>query len=143
VKPDYQPSVQRAIEEAEPRYVEIRQPTVPLISLRQAKGRKRDPGMNKLEVDYSALLDQELAAGRILWRSAHEPLSIRLADNTFYKPDFLVMNADCELQIREVKGGYFPPKNKAKTKIAAELLPIPIIICRREKKTEPWTYEEI
>jgi hypothetical protein len=99
--------------------------------------------MNAMERDYSTLLDQQLAAGEILWRSQHEPLSLKLADATRYVPDFLVLTAERELQVREVKGGHWPMKNKIKTKVTAELFPIPIIICRRVKKDSPWTYEEL
>lgn len=107
------------------------------------KGRKRATGMNKLEADYSALLDQELAAGKILWRSQHEAIKVRLADNTFFTFDFMVLTADSELEIREVKGGWFPEHNRVKTKMAAELFPIPVVICRRPKKNAAWEYEAL
>lgn len=87
--------------------------------------------MNKLEAAYSEHLDQQYAAGLILWRSQHEPLSLKLADNTFYRPDFMVLAADSVLEIHDTKGGFFPDKNKAKWKIAAQMFPFRFVIVRR------------
>lgn len=100
--------------------------------------RKKTTGMNKGETAYAAVLDTMLERGLIVgwW---YELLSIRLADNTRYNPDFVVMLADGTLEFHEVK----PRKNgkdgkpdsywaeedaKLKVKLVAEHSPIPVII---------------
>ena len=75
-------------------------------NLPRAKGRttpKVVERMNKGERAYAAVLDQRKAAGHVAgyW---FEFVSIRLADSTHYKPDFLVMLADGTLELHEVKG---------------------------------------
>ena len=111
---------------------------------RGAKGRKREPGLNGLEKDFLAnVLTPWLHSGAILWHSEHEAIKLRLADNTYYSPDWFVMTPTGDLKAYEVKGGLFPEKNRIKTKVAAELFPFPITICRRPRKREPWQYEEI
>jgi hypothetical protein len=121
----------------------------------KAKGRKKEPGMKSLELAYCAKLDEQLAAGEILWRSDHQPINLRLPNGVFYRPDFLVLNAQSELEVHEVKGGWFPADNKARTKIAAGLFPFRFLLCTitpkqkdepRRKKGDPprpWQYEEI
>src|SRR5215469_6524241 len=100
----------------------------------KAHGTQRKQGMNGLEAAYSKHLDDELAAGRILWRSKHEAIKLRLADNTFYTPDFLVLNIHGELEVHETKGSCFPEHNRVKLKVAAELFPFRFIICRLPPK---------
>jgi len=59
--------------------------------------------MNKLEARYSGHLELERRAGRIVfWR--FESLKFRLADRTWYTPDFYVMRADGGIEIHEAKG---------------------------------------
>ena len=57
--------------------------------------------MNKTEAEYARMLDASMQAGQILfWR--FEAVKVRLADATFYTPDFLVLNAAGELELHEV-----------------------------------------
>lgn len=64
-------------------------------------------------------------AGEIAWYK-FEGIKYRLADNTFYTPDFAVMLANGELQAHEVKGAraIYQDDAKVKVKVAAEIYPI-------------------
>jgi hypothetical protein len=107
----------------------------------KAKGRRRfEPGrMNKLESQFAAHLDLRKAAGEVAgwW---FEALKLRLADNTFYFPDFLVMLADGELELVEVKATWSTGKagwredSRIKFKVAASLYPLfQFVVARRVK----------
>ncbi|MGI4812126.1 MAG: DUF1064 domain-containing protein [Janthinobacterium lividum] len=62
------------------------------------------------------------AAGEIIDWKFH-PMNIRLAANTFYEVDFLVMHADRRVAIHETKGGFTSDKGQMKIKLVAEILP--------------------
>ena len=90
-------------------------------------GKRREPGVrNKLEAEYEARL---LADPLIEW-CAFERFKWKLADNTFWTPDYLVQTRDGELVIHEVKGGFFPEHNRLKLKIAAEQIPMRFILAQ-------------
>jgi len=86
-----------------------------------AQGRLKPGAMNKSEASYGAFLEREKAAGRILWYR-FEGLKLRLADNTFYTPDFAVLAADCIMECHEVKG-FWQDDARVKIKVAADLYP--------------------
>lgn len=86
-----------------------------------ALGRLKVGTMNKTEERYALLLDAEKMAGRVLWWK-FEGLKLRLADNTFYTPDFNVMVADGVLEMHEVKG-FWKDDARVKIKIAASMFP--------------------
>ncbi|QRE00635.1 hypothetical protein [Pseudomonas phage Itty13] len=88
----------------------------------QALGRLPRGTMNKTEREYADLLDQQKAAGEIIDYKFH-PMRIRLADNTYYEVDFLVLHADQSLAIHETKGGFTSEKGQMKIKLVAELMP--------------------
>lgn len=82
-------------------------------------------GMNKTETAYSQVLDRRVVAGEILeWR--FEPMRLRLADNTFYTPDFAVQLLCGTLELIDVKGrrgsgpGGWEDDARVKIKVAAE-----------------------
>ena len=93
----------------------------------KAYGRKRPMVMNRIEQKYARHLECLKHEGKILcW--AYESIKLRLANATFYTPDFYVMNADGQLCIKEVKGtkgaSYFCLEtSKVKLKVAAEKYP--------------------
>lgn len=109
-------------------------------TLPKPKGRKvtAEERMNKGEQQYAAVLEGRRFAGEIAaWY--FEPFNWRLAENTFYRPDFLVMYADGTLEVHEVKGRkkgkdgkpdtYWAEEDaKLKIKLVAEQMPIPIVI---------------
>jgi hypothetical protein len=77
--------------------------------------------MNKLEADYAAYLKEAQQAGEIDW-FAYEGIKLRLADNTFYTPDFFVMGDSGLLECHEVKG-HWEDDARVKIKVAAALFP--------------------
>lgn len=86
-----------------------------------ALGRLKVGAMNKTEQAYAAHLELLRHAGQVLWFK-FEGLKLRLADNTFYTPDFAVMAADGVMEMHEVKG-FWQDDARAKIKIAADLYP--------------------
>ena len=82
------------------------------------------PGkMNKTEEAFSKVLDKWLAAGMIT-RWDFEPEKFRLADNTFYTPDFRVIMDDMRVIFYEVKG-FWRDDARVKIKVCADLHPYP------------------
>jgi hypothetical protein len=63
--------------------------------------------MNKTEKDYADLLYLQKLADEI-WDYRFEEIKFKLADNTFYTPDFFI-TYPLRFEVHEVKGGY---KNK-------------------------------
>ena len=86
-----------------------------------AQGRLKPGQMNKSEQAYAAHLERMKGAGMILWYR-FEGLKLRLADNTFYTPDFVVLAADHVIECHEVKG-FWMDDAKVKIKVAAEMYP--------------------
>jgi hypothetical protein len=108
----------------------------------QALGRLKTGAMNKTEQAYAATLTQRQHAGEVAWFK-FEGIKLRLADNTFYSPDFAVMLADGALEMHEVKG-YWLDDARAKIKIAADLYPMRFIAIQAKPKKEGggWAVEE-
>ncbi len=108
----------------------------------QALGRLKVGQLNKTEAAYEGLLRQRLITGEVQW-FRFEGLKLRLADNTFYTPDFAVLVADGRLECHEVKG-YWTDDARVKIKIAAEMYPIRFVACylRPKKIGGGWTYED-
>ena len=98
--------------------------------------------MNGQETAYSLYLNAMKATAIIIdwwW----DVLSIRMADSTFYKPDFLVMRADGTLEIHEVKG-FMEDDAWVKLKVVAETYPFPIWVIKRKPKTKnEWTWKQV
>jgi hypothetical protein len=88
----------------------------------QALGRLPKDKMNKTERAYADLLEMRTSSGSIIDWKFH-PMNVRLAANTFYEVDFLVIDASLRLSIHEVKGGYTTEKGQLKIKLCAEALP--------------------
>lgn len=109
----------------------------------QALGRLKQGEQNKTEIAYEEkVLKPALQAGEILWYR-FEPISLKLAQNTHYRPDFMVLTRNRELEVHEVKG-FWTDDARAKTKIAAALFPFRFIAVRRARKSEGggWAIEE-
>jgi hypothetical protein len=78
-----------------------------------------EPGWNKLEKAWAQQLENYKKAGIIVfWR--FEAVNLRLAEKTFYKPDFLVIRASGEVEFYEVKG-HWRDDARVKIKVAASL----------------------
>ncbi len=103
---------------------------------------RRAPGkMNKTEERYAAHLEAMRFRGEIAWW-AFEAVTFKLAHDTRYTPDFMVLTASGELQAHEVKGSeaIFTDDAKVKIKVAAELFPVAFSawVCGRGGTWERW-----
>ena len=107
-----------------------------------ALGRLKTGQMNKTEQAYGDCLEQRKQAGEIAWYK-FEGIKLRLADNTFYTPDFAVMGVGGEMEMHEVKG-FWRDDARAKIKIAADLYPFRFIAVQAAPKKAGggWTIEE-
>ncbi len=112
---------------------------------KRAWGKRKVPGaMNNLEADYAALLEARKREGAVLWYR-FEAAKWRLTDRdglTNYIVDFLVQLDTGEIVLVEVKGGFFPEKNRLKLKLVADQYPFRVILARRARKADPWTEED-
>jgi hypothetical protein len=108
----------------------------------QALGRLKVGAMNKTEQAYAATLAERQHAGEVAWYK-FEGMKFRLADNTFYTPDFAVMLTDGALEMHEVKG-YWQDDARAKIKIAADLYPMRFVAIQAKPKKDGggWKVEE-
>lgn len=108
----------------------------------QALGRLKVGAMNKTEQAYAATLELRRAAGEVSWFK-FEGLKFRLADNTFYTPDFAVMLASGALEAHEVKG-HWQDDARAKIKIAADMYPMQFLAVQAlpKKAGGGWKVEE-
>lgn len=97
----------------------------------QALGRLKTGQMNKTEAAYALHLELLKRAGEIQWYK-FEAMKFRLADNTFYTPDFMVMARDDRFEAHEVKG-FWTDDARVKIKVAAEMYPM----CFRAVKAKP------
>jgi hypothetical protein len=91
----------------------------------QALGRLPAGTMNKTEVAYDGFLRTLAACGDVAWWK-FEGIKLRLAGNTFYSPDFLVMRSNGALECHEVKG-FWTDDARVKIKVAADLYPMQFI----------------
>lgn len=108
-----------------------------------ALGRLKTGQKNKLEQRYEdEVLKPALWAGEIVWYK-FEGLKLRLADNTFYTPDYAVMLASGEMGCREVKGHWMEDARQ-KIKIAADMYPFRFIAVKAQAKKNGggWDVEE-
>lgn len=107
-----------------------------------ALGRMKAGAMNKTEQAYALHLERLRQAGYIAWFK-FEGVKLRLADNTFYSPDFAVMLDSGQMQMHEVKG-YWQDDAKVKIKVASDLYPFEFIAVKVKPKKDGggWLYEE-
>lgn len=88
--------------------------------------------MNKTEAEWSRGLEDRRIAGDILWWG-YEPIKVRIADNTFYTPDFMVVLANGELELHEVKGAFVMDDARLKWKVVAEHFPARLVWAQKMK----------
>ena len=84
-----------------------------------ALGRLKTGAMNQTEQAYRDHLEGLKTAGKVHWYK-FEGLKLRLADNTFYTPDFSVMAADGVMEMHEIKG-HWEDDARVKIKVAASV----------------------
>jgi hypothetical protein len=115
--------------------------------MRPAKGwinRKGAHQENKLEAKYRVELERREAAGEVQWY-LYESIKLRLADNTWYTPDYAVMAEDGTLEMHEVKGGLIMAASRVKIKVAATQFPYRFVqvTARLVRDGGGWDYEYI
>lgn len=106
-----------------------------------ARGRVRHKTgeMNKAEARYAEMLRIRQLAGEIL-RWWFEGWKFKLADKTYYTPDFVVQLPDGTLEIHETKG-FWEDDARVKVKVAAKEFPM-LIRCMTLKRGV-WSEEVI
>lgn len=93
--------------------------------------------MNKTEAAYAAYLEILKRAGEIA-DYRFEAVKLRLADKTFYTPDFVVLAPDGVLEMHEVKG-FWEEDARVKIKVAAAQFPFRFVAITRDKGN--WSFE--
>ncbi|MGX9983944.1 DUF1064 domain-containing protein [Methylobacterium fujisawaense] len=104
-----------------------------------ALGRLKTGQQNKTEAAYGLHLKALEAAGEVAW-FAFEGVKLRLADNTFYTPDFAVMRADGAMEMHEVKG-HWADDARVKIKVAADRFPFRFVAIRELPKRSGFAWE--
>ncbi len=99
-----------------------------------ALGRLKTGAMNQTEAAYAKDLEDLLMIGEIAWYR-FEGLKLRLADSTFYTPDFAVMRADGLMECHEVKGRWLDDA-RVKIKVAAEMYPFRFLAIQKKRKKD-------
>jgi len=99
-----------------------------------ALGRLKTGQMNKLESAYESHLKTLLLSGEILWYK-FEGIKLRLADNTFYTPDFVLMLKSGQMEAHETKG-FWTDDARVKIKVAAETFPLRFIAIKAKTKKD-------
>lgn len=105
-----------------------------------ALGRLKAGKMNKTEAAYGSHLELRRIAGEVVWYK-FEGIKLRLADNTFYEPDFAVMLADGSFEIHEVKG-FWTDDARVKVKVAADIYPFQFRALKALPKSKGGGWEE-
>lgn len=98
--------------------------------------------MNRTEEAYAAHLERLRLAGDVEWYR-FEGVKLRLADKTFYTPDFAVMAGDGFMEMHEVKG-FWTDDARVKIKVAADQYPFRFIAFKAIPKSRGggWVREE-
>lgn len=95
--------------------------------------------MNKTEAAYAAHLEILKRAGENNG-FMFEAMKFRLADKTFYTPDFIVFAADGVIECHEVKG-FWEDDARVKIKVFADKFPFRVVAVTKGKGGT-WNREE-
>lgn len=100
-------------------------------------------GMNKTEKRRAEELEAMFKAGEIAawWGGRESGITLQLAFDTRYTPDFLIQENDGRLRLEEVKG-YWRDDAKAKTKVCVAKYPFPLRVLVA-RKGGGWTITPI
>ena len=93
--------------------------------------------MNQTEAAYAKYLEG-LRIGRIIHRWDFEPVKLRLADRTYYSPDFRVILPDGTIEFHEVKGFW---RDDARVKIKVAAAQHPYVFVAVQKAASGWKRE--
>lgn len=95
--------------------------------------------MNKTEAAYAQHLELQKKAGELRdW--GFERYKLKLANNTYYTPDFYVLEEDWTISFHEVKG-FWRDDARVKIKVAAEQYPWHRFVAVKRVKGG-WGFEE-
>lgn len=108
----------------------------------QARGRHKPGVMNHTESRYAEHLEQMRMLGSIAWYS-FESITLKLASDCRYTPDFVVMLPDGLIEMHEVKG-FWRDDAKVKIKIASSKFPFRFLAFkpRTKKQGGGWIVQE-
>lgn len=106
-------------------------------SNRTGFSRSTERRMNKTEAAYASRLSLLRASGEIV-DYKFESMNLRLADKTWYKPDFSVYLPNGSMEFHEVKG-HWEDDARVKIKVAAEQYPHRFVAVKKEK--DDWRFE--
>ena len=106
----------------------------------RALGRLKKGEMNRTEAAYAEVLESQKAAGEILdWK--FESVTLVLANNTRYTPDFMVQLPSGEIQFKETKG-FMMDDAWVKLKVAAAKFPFAFFLVRKKAKKDGGGWDE-
>ncbi len=103
-----------------------------------ARGVLKPRKMNKTEAAYARHLDALKLAGDVRWWD-FECIKLRLADDTQYIPDFLVVTREWITEVHEIKG-HWRDDARVKIKVAAAHFPFRFFGITKDKTG--WDREE-
>lgn len=109
------------------------------ISRMRALGRLKQGVMNGTEQSYALHLESRKQAGAVQWYK-FEGMKFRLADGTFYTPDFIVLDSSGYMEAHEVKG-YWTDDARVKIKVAADQYPVSFIAIKKLPKAKGGGWE--
>ncbi len=95
--------------------------------------------MNRTEAQYLTHLETLLHAGTVA-AFYFEKVKLRLAEKTYYTPDFLVVLPDGRIEFHEVKG-FWRDDARVKFKVAAEQFPWFRFVAVTRPKIGGWNFE--
>ena len=98
--------------------------------------RRSAGGMNGLESRYAESL--RASPDVLLWQ--YESVKLRLADSTFYTPDFLVVTNEGFVELHEVKG-FWRDDARVKIKVAAATFPFTFRAATWNRRARQWDIE--
>lgn len=102
--------------------------------------------MNKTEATYSDHLQALQQSGKIIWW-AYEAITLKLAHDTRWTPDFIIQYPDGEVVLHEVKGSkfVFQEASKVRVKVTQTLFPfrVFVVLPRTQKMGGGWDITEI
>lgn len=89
--------------------------------------------MNGTERAYALRLELLKRIGEIQ-QYYFESFTLKLAQDTRYTPDFMVINKDWEIEYHECKGSYIRDDALVKIKVAASMFPFKFYMCKYIKR---------
>lgn len=105
-----------------------------LLAQTRARGVHKPGVMNGLESEYAGILEARKLAGEVALY-LFEAITLKLAADTRYTPDFMVMLADGTLECHETKG-FWEGDALVKIKCAADKFPFRFVAMQKLTRRE-------